>query len=73
MKNNTIWETRKNIHTKPSVSTRTDTVITYVMQKYSIGIGQAIEKIMIEGIYEEVLEELSKVYCDIKSHNININ
>jgi hypothetical protein len=65
MKSN-IWDTRKNIHTKPSVSTRTDTVITYVMNKYSIGIGQAIEKIMIENIYEESLEELSKVYNDIK-------
>jgi hypothetical protein len=35
------------------------------MEKYSIGIGQAIEKIMKEKLYDELLSELSEIYPDI--------
>ena len=62
-----FWDKRENIKTKPSVALRTERVIYHVMEKYSIGIGQAIEKIMQENLYEKTLEELSKIYGDIKS------
>jgi hypothetical protein len=62
-----FWDTRENIKTKPSVALRTQRVIYYVMEKYSIGIGQAIEKIMQENLYETTLAELEKLYTDIKS------
>ena len=61
-----FWDNRQNIKTKPSVSLRTERVIYHVMEKYSIGIGQAIEKIMQENLYDKVLEELSEIYSDIK-------
>lgn len=65
MKN--FWDGRINVKSKPSVELRTERVIYHVMEKYSIGIGQAIEKIMKENLYDEALNELSKVYSDIKS------
>jgi hypothetical protein len=66
MMQKSFWDTRENIKTKPSVDLRTQRVIYHVMDKYSIGIGQAIEKIMQENLYEKMLEELSEVYGDIK-------
>jgi len=41
-----FWDNRINVKSKPSVAIRTERVIYHVMEKYSIGIGQAIEKIM---------------------------
>ena len=61
-----FWDNRINVKSKPSVAIRTERVIYYVMDKYSIGIGQAIEKIMQENLYEKTLEELSTIYNDIK-------
>ena len=61
-----FWDNRINVKSKPSVAIRTERVIYHVMEKYSIGIGQAIEKIMQENLYEKCLEELSAVYSDIK-------
>ncbi len=61
-----FWDNRQNIKTKPSVSLRTERVIYHVMEKYSIGIGQAIEKIMQENLYDKILDELSEIYSDIK-------
>jgi len=66
MMNKTFWDNRINVKSKPSVAIRTERVICHVMEKYSIGIGQAIEKIMQENLYDKVLEELSAVYSDIK-------
>jgi len=66
MMNKTFWDNRINVKSKPSVAIRTERVICHVMEKYSIGIGQAIEKIMQENLYDKVLEELSEVYSDIK-------
>ena len=62
-----FWDNRINVKSKPSVAIRTERVIYHVMEKYSIGIGQAIEKIMQENLYEQCLNELSQVYTDIKS------
>lgn len=61
-----FWDNRINVKSKPSVAIRTERVIYHVMEKYSIGIGQAIEKIMQENLYEKTLEELSTIYNDIK-------
>jgi len=61
-----FWDTRINVKSKPSVAMRTERVIYYVMEKYSIGIAQAIEKIMQENLYDKVLDELSVIYGDIK-------
>ena len=66
MMSKNFWDKRENIKTKPSVALRTERVIYYVMDKYSIGIGQAIEKIMQENLYEKCIEDLSKMYPDIK-------
>jgi len=61
-----FWDGRENIKNRPSVERRTERVIDHVMQKYSIGIGPAIEKIMKENLYDLTLEELSDMYPDIK-------
>jgi len=66
MMGKSFWDNRINVKSKPSVAIRTERVIYHVMEKYSIGIGQAIEKIMQENLYEKVLDELSEVYGDIK-------
>lgn len=60
-----FWERRENIKQRPSVELRTERVIHHCMEKYGIGIGQAIEKIMKENLYEELLDELSEIYPDI--------
>lgn len=60
-----FWDGRENIKNRPSVERRTERVIAYCMEKYSIGIGPAIEKIMKEKIWDELLEELSGIYPDI--------
>jgi len=63
------WDGRENLKTKPSVERRTERVINHVMHKYSIkNIGQAIEKIIWDGIWEESLTELEKIYPDIRSN-----
>jgi len=61
-----FWDARENIKSKPSVQRRTERVINYAMEKYSIGIGQAIEKIMQENLYMILLEELKRIYPDIQ-------
>ncbi len=66
MMSKSFWDNRINVKSKPSVAIRTERVIYHVMEKYSIGIGQAIEKIMQENLYEKCLEELSAIYSDIK-------
>lgn len=60
-----FWDGRENINKRPSVERRTERVIHHCMEKYSIGIGQAIEKIMKENLYDELLNELSEIYPDI--------
>ena len=60
-----FWDGRENINKRPSVERRTERVIHHCMEKYSIGIGQAIEKIMKENLYNELLSELSEIYPDI--------
>ncbi|HEX5330801.1 MAG: hypothetical protein Q8M39_11290 [Sulfuricurvum sp.] len=60
-----FWDGRENINKRPSVERRTERVIHHCMEKYSIGIGQAIEKIMKEKLYDELLSELSEIYPDI--------
>lgn len=65
MKDGSFWDARMNVKSKPSVSLRTERVICHVMDKYSIGIGQAIEKIMKDNLWEETLNELSELYPDI--------
>lgn len=67
MASNNFWDRRENIKSKPSVELRTERVINHVMQKYSIGIGQAIEKIMRESLWEETISELSELYPDISN------
>jgi len=62
-----FWDGRENINKRPSVQRRTERVINHVMQKHSIGMGQAIEKIMQEGLWNNCIEELSQMYPDIKS------
>ncbi len=62
---NNFWDGRENINKRPSVERRTERVIHRCMEKYSIGIGQAIEKIMKENLYDELLQELSEIYPDI--------
>ena len=64
-----FWDNRLNVKSKPSVTIRTERIIYHVMDKYSIGIGQAIEKIMKENLYNKCLEELSEIYSDIKVGN----
>lgn len=60
-----FWDGRENINKRPSVERRTERVIHHCMEKYSIGIGQAIEKIMKENLYNDLLNELSEIYPDI--------
>lgn len=60
-----FWDGRENINKRPSVERRTERVIHHCMEKYSIGIGQAIEKIMKENLYNDLLSELSEIYPDI--------
>ena len=67
MEASSFWERRENIKQRPSVELRTERVIHHCMEKYSIGIGPAIEKIMRENLYDELLQELSEVYPDISS------
>lgn len=66
MKQSTFWDGRINVKSKPSVALRTERVISHVMEKYSIGIGQAIEKIMCENLWNETISELSELYPDIE-------
>jgi hypothetical protein len=66
MRDGNFWDGRINVKSKPSVALRTERVINYVMEKYSIGIGQAIEKIMREKLWDEIIIELSELYPDIK-------
>lgn len=65
MKEVSFWDGRINVKSKPSVALRTERVICHVMEKYSIGIGQAIEKIMRENLWDETILELSDLYPDI--------
>lgn len=67
MKDISFWDGRINVKSKPSVALRTERVINHIMQKHSIGIGQAIEKIMSEKLWDESIKELSVLYPDIKS------
>ncbi len=60
-----FWDGRENINKRPSVERRTERVINHVMEKYSIGIGPAIEKIMRENLWDETILELSDIYPDI--------
>jgi hypothetical protein len=60
-----FWDDRMNVKSKPSVEMRTKMVIDHCMEKYSIGIGQAIEKIMRENLWGELLKELAEIYPDI--------
>lgn len=60
-----FWDRRENIKQRPSVELRTERVIAFAMEKYSIGIGAAIEKIMKQNLYQEILVELSAQYPDI--------
>lgn len=65
MASNNFWDRRENIDRKPSVERRTDRVIYHVMEKYSIGMGQAIEKLMRENIWNDMIRELIADYPDI--------
>lgn len=62
-----FWDGRENINKRPSVERRTERVIHWCMEKYSIGIGPAIEKIMKENLYDDILKELSEIYPDIST------
>lgn len=65
MASSNFWDGRENIKSKPSVERRTERVLNHVMEKYSIGIGQAMEKVMRENIWDEMISELSEMYPDI--------
>lgn len=67
MASSNFWDRRENIKSKPSVELRTARVLDHVMEKYSIGIGQAIEKVMRENLWDEMISELSELYPDFSS------
>jgi len=60
-----FWDGRENIKSRPSVERRTERVLNHAMEKYSIGIGQAIEKVMREHLWDDLIMELSEIYPDI--------
>ena len=65
--NKSYWDKRENLKNKPSLSYRTLEVVSHLMEKESIAIGVALEKIMLtDGLYLNILDKLSDDYVDIK-------
>lgn len=61
-----FWDRRENIRNKPSIELRTGRIIDYVMDERNVAMGMAIELLIKnDGLYEEVLSKLIKIYPDI--------
>ena len=61
------WDKRENLTNKPSLSFRTIEVVQHIMHKEEVAVGVAIDMLMkTEGLYEEIVFELSESYPDIK-------
>ena len=62
-----FWDKRENLKNKPSLSHRSLEVIPFLMERDSIALGIAIERVMsTDGLYDEILEKLSEDFDDIK-------
>ncbi|NQY22824.1 MAG: hypothetical protein HRT41_02240 [Campylobacteraceae bacterium] len=62
-----FWDKRENLKNKPSLSHRSLEVISFLMERDSVALGIAIERVMsTDGLYDEILDELSEDFDDIK-------
>ena len=66
MAHRNFWQGRENINNRPSVERLTVLVINHIMDKESIAMGIAMEKLMKEvGLWDKSILELKDNYPDI--------
>lgn len=60
------WDMGQNLSSKPYITNRTTAAVAYIMEELELPIGKALEKLIKEDLYDEIIEKLKEDYPDIE-------